>query len=64
MEYLREQHPAGRQPIEIRRVNTLSPTHAVDPVVQIVHRNKQNVELFGRLFFRKCGRRKRKADGQ
>ena len=38
-----EQGPKGREPIEVWRVDTFAPPHAVDPIVEIVHRDKEHI---------------------
>ena len=38
-----EQGPTGREPIEVWRVDTFAPPHAVDPIVEIVHRDKEDI---------------------
>ena len=38
-----EQGPTGREPIEVWRMDTFAPPHAVDPIVEIVHRDKEDI---------------------
>lgn len=40
-----EQHPAGRQPVKIRRTGLRMSTQAANPVVEIIHGDKQDVWL-------------------
>ncbi len=45
---VREQHAAGRQPIDVRRPCLRMPAQATDPVIEIVDRDEQHVRLVGR----------------
>ena len=45
-----KQNAAGRQAINVRRLSLRVPTHASNPVVQIIHRNKQDIGMNGLRF--------------
>ena len=44
-----EQGAAGGETIEVRRVNSFASPHAVDPVVEVVHRDEKHVGPMRRL---------------
>ncbi len=42
---IREQHPALRQPVKVRRLGLRMPAETADPVIQIVHSDEEDVRL-------------------
>ena len=44
-----KQHPALRQSIQMWRMHPVSPAHAIDPIVQVINRNKKNIRPMRRM---------------